>query len=693
MDCHSEFTCSDRTKRRRIKATVEKHVRAIAVDIQPKSDDDDVTAEVPGDCSTILPPFSDLFNVPGATNCQNYSLASPTATTDGVSIGSPDTCDDVFDDSYANTDSEADEEDVEFDASDARSIRSRLAEWAVTYNVSHVAISTLLTILRENNIDVPKDPRTLLSTPKTTAIKWIAGGSYHHRGIAHAIICAARNKLHDIKSECELTLDINIDGLPLFKSSNVQLWPILGLIRELKKIGPFLIGLFSGSSKPTSVDDFLSDFVKEMKFLGLNGLDIDERHFSVTLGAIVCDAPARAYLKCIKGHSGYNSCERCVQEGVYAKGRMTFPELIARERTDKDFDCRASEDHHTGVSPFSQLGIGCVTQFPLDYMHLVCLGIVRRLVLLWMKGPLSCRLRTSSVKSISGELLLLLPYMPKEFCRKPRSLSEVMHWKATEFRQFLLYSGPAALHSNLKDSVYRNFMVLSVAMTILLSPRLCVNYCDYAKQLLNVFVQNFISIYGSEFVSYNVHSLLHLADDAKKFGALDGISAFPFESYLGRLKGMVRRSQNPVSQVVRRIDEMQDFQANSRSVASSSCKKPHHAGPLPPCMPPCSQYRQYWTNVRLISCLPGDNCFEIDGNVCVVKNVLLLPSGAVTIVYDQFTNVRPFYEYPLNSLSLGISLSSHLSGKLKVIDAGAVGKKCIMLPFKEAFLIMPLLHL
>ena len=98
-------------------------------------------------------------------------------------------------------------------------------------------------------------------------------------------------------------------------------------------------------------------------------------------------------------------------------------------------------------------------------------------------------------------------------------------------------------------------MVLSIAMRILLSPALCSAYFDYADKLLKCYVTNFAKIYGPEQVEYNTHSLIHLADDARKFGALDNVSCFPFENYLGTLKRLVKRPQGLVPQLVRRLGE------------------------------------------------------------------------------------------------------------------------------------------
>jgi len=39
-------------------------------------------------------------------------------------------------------------------------------------------------------------------------------------------------------------------------------------------------------------------------------------------------------------------------------------------------------------------------------------------------------------------------------------------------------------------------------------------------------------LYGPGMMVYNVHGLMHLADDVRVFGALDNFSVFPFENKL-----------------------------------------------------------------------------------------------------------------------------------------------------------------
>ena len=87
------------------------------------------------------------------------------------------------------------------------------------------------------------------------------------------------------------------------------------------------------------------------------------------------------------------------------------------------------------------------------------------------------------------------------------------------------------------------FLLLYAGIFILLDKNLsCIStYIDYAEQLLVLFVKHYCEIYGSHRLVFNVHNVIHLPDGARKYGCLDNISAFSFESYLGKLKHLVRK--------------------------------------------------------------------------------------------------------------------------------------------------------
>ena len=62
-------------------------------------------------------------------------------------------------------------------------------------------------------------------------------------------------------------------------------------------------------------------------------------------------------------------------------------------------------------------------------------------------------------------------------------------------------------------------MCLSVAIRILLNNKSNSESYDYAEKLLKCFVEGVSEHYGNEQLVYNVHSLIHLADDARKYGS------------------------------------------------------------------------------------------------------------------------------------------------------------------------------
>lgn len=140
-------------------------------------------------------------------------------------------------------------------------------------------------------------------------------------------------------------------------------------------------------------------------------------------------------------------------------------------------------------------------------------------------------------------------------------------------------------------------------------------------------------------------SRIHLAQDGyRRYGALDNISCFPFENFLGKIKKMVRRPQNPVSQTVRRIGENQKHDESRASVPFKSHKKLHLSGPLPQEFATYLQYKQYHGKESFISCSQGDNCFEVSGRVALVRNVLLSLSGDTHVVCEFLKKMESFFQ-------------------------------------------------
>lgn len=73
-----------------------------------------------------------------------------------------------------------------------------------------------------------------------------------------------------------------------------------------------------------------------------------------------------------------------------------------------------------------------VSKFPIDPMHCLCLGVMKKLLLTWTSGDLRVRFRSTVVLSVSEKLLFYRQFVVSEFNRKPRSLSsDLAHFKAT----------------------------------------------------------------------------------------------------------------------------------------------------------------------------------------------------------------------------------------------------------------------
>ena len=205
-----------------------------------------------------------------------------------------------------------------------------------------------------------------MKTPRNTFrnIVSVSGGRYIHFGLASGI-------KRSIWKYCrimprEVKININIDGLPLSKSSGSQFWPILASI-EINDLytEPFAVGVFHGTSKPNNVNDFLRPFVNKVQIVLWEDILLDnDFHCKIILNAILCDAPAKSLITCTKGHTGYFLCSKCLQEGDFVCNRVVFPEINCTLRTNESFRTRSQDEHHIGDSILENLPIDMISQIP-----------------------------------------------------------------------------------------------------------------------------------------------------------------------------------------------------------------------------------------------------------------------------------------------------------------------------------------
>lgn len=150
--------------------------------------------------------------------------------------------------------------------------------------------------------------------------------------------------------------------------------------------------------------------------------------YKVIIENFICDMPARAFIKCIKGHGWYCACEKCT---IIGECSQEYRKVVycgrGDKRTEETFASQEQQQHHNGTSPLLQLDIDLVSGVPLDYMHLVCSGVMKRLLAeYWLSTkPCATNLSIHTKTAISELLISYTPHVPSEIARKPRGLGDV----------------------------------------------------------------------------------------------------------------------------------------------------------------------------------------------------------------------------------------------------------------------------
>ncbi len=538
----------------------------------------------------------------------------------------------------------------------------------ITFNISKCAMESLLQTLNRHDIKVPKSVYLLKKNCNrhSFSIFDISKGNFAYSDILSNITFLLQNKFLYFKEKYNnIVVHINIDGLPLFKSSTLGLWPILMTIKNCTYPKPLPIGVFCGFGKPP-LQEFISNLVTDLKTLTSSYTLCCNYHIKITNVVFIADAPARAFLQGIVGHNGKFGCGYCKIEGQYIDNRMCYLysnciDITSVARTDNEYLL------NRGNNQLSFSPLACVSSlrysFPPEFMHSVCLGVVRKILTFffsYVKGSrLPCRLSVQQKDEINILIQSLTKYVPREFNRKIRSLKEFEHFKAVEFRSFILYFGPILLKNFLPANFYSNFLLLHFAMYCFASDLYHKKYFANASACIELFCRDAEVLYQNKLMTYNTHVLRHIPEFVNLYGPLDSWSAFIYENYLGILKRRLKCTRGMFSQTLNTLNSVKQLFALKKE------------------------------RVLFFSTKPPDNCAILeDGSIVLISEITV--SNGVNFVSENILHFKePLYVIPYSSefLKIGYYEKSFLR-----VHNKNVFSKCICFSLNDKLLIIPLVQ-
>ena len=282
------------------------------------------------------------------------------------------------------------------------------------------------------------------------------------------------------------------DGAPMIKSRKYSIWPLMCFLVELppeeryKYKNILLTGLWYGKDKP-NVQLFLNNFVNELSDLS-TGCDFQDDTGQpipsiCRIQSVVPDLPAKAMLFNVKQYNGLFGCSTCKHPGTYVNElRTRVYDYISHVsmRTAEESRRFAHLAEMTGSTVFGIKGNNVFGELvlipdnlPLDWMHCVCEGIIKRqLFSRWLDPRYNGEEHSLVGFTEEFDEMFMTIRVPHDFTRKPRSIADRKHWKASEFRLFVLFAGlPCLQHAVLLDAFslehFYHFALLVTAMRYL----------------------------------------------------------------------------------------------------------------------------------------------------------------------------------------------------------------------------------
>lgn len=539
---------------------------------------------------------------------------------------------------------------------------------------------------------LPSDPRTLVNTPRIFEgiLIDVPPGQYMHIGFAKVLVKILNRTPTNLIPTNTLLIDFNIDGCELNKK--YEMYPIQLRISNIPESDVEVVGIYKGRTKPTDVNLFLKCFITDVNEVRKKKLVYGDAALEVDIRLFSLDLVARAYILRHKNHNSKKPCTKCKVKGYRYKNTSVYSGVNHDIRTDDEYSRMIDAEHHTGKSPLLELGIGLVTQVPIDPMHCLYLGINKKILIAWTKGTYGKQVKLSpaEILKISDRIRVIVKYCPREFARLPETLNYLKDFKATQHRQFLLYFGLVVINGIVSENVYIHYLLLSTAIRCLSFKNPSTTHLSFARLALKSFIEDAEFIYNLNFLSSNVHNLCHLVDDVEMYGSIESYAAWPYENNMSFFRKYYNKPGAPLQQIYnrlveqdkRKIDKIKIFKSDNHSRLFN----PWIVGPLP--LNVADDVLESWSmfkNLELKNFTLGVNlrdntCILEDSSICIVKNIYKVNNNLIYLLIKRFRFVEDAFDVGIPSSSVGTYKCSLLSTDSELIEHTYVKNKCYRMP-------------
>ncbi len=361
----------------------------------------------------------------------------------------------------------------------------------------------------------------------------------------------------------KVRLTVTFDGIPCANSSSDTL-TVMGLRFHGCKYIYIPQARIACNKALKNIHDFLDPFIDQCNML------------KVTVDFVVADAPMRSFLKCLKGHAGWYSCEVCEARGRCVHKKVCYPrtELHHPRRTharwimfledleDQRKTARNTGDVRgiTGRSPLLRLpGFNIVHQAPSDPMHRDWLGVVRNNLWRNTVGVGKSGLMNAKGKRITDAVnkVYLACRLPQEFTHKSRDIDHA-NFKAQEWKCLAMTCFPAIC-----DIVNEEWGHQLAHVWCLFAYLIFIHYGpsgpreqlgkETLQQLHELLYDEFEDEFGASACTFNWHAFSHLPD-VSEFGSPMDMSTENFESAYGLVQqSFAPSTRNRGLQIVRNM--------------------------------------------------------------------------------------------------------------------------------------------